>query len=58
MMATLETLVGEAAGRIAAFEKRCSATDPMTSERLLDELFALRHDLQTIRTSAAQAFQT
>ena len=58
MMATLETLTGEAASRIADFEKRCSATDPVTSERLLDELFALRHDLQTIRTSAAQAFQT
>ena len=58
MMATLETLVGEAAGRIADFEKRCSATDAVTSERLLDELFAMRHDLQTIRTSAAQAFQT
>ena len=58
MMATLETLTGEAAGRIAEFEKRCSAIDPVASERLLDELFALRHDLQTIRTSAAQAFQT
>jgi magnesium transporter len=58
MMATLETLVGEAAGRIADFEKRCAAKDPVASERLLDELFALRHDLQTIRTSAAQAFQT
>jgi magnesium transporter len=58
MMATLETLVGEAAGRIADFEKRCSATGPVASERLLDELFGMRHDLQTIRTSAAQAFQT
>ena len=58
MMATLETLIGEAAGRIADFEKRCSATDAVTSERLLDELFGMRHDLQTIRTSAAQAFQT
>jgi magnesium transporter len=58
MMATLESLTGEAAGRIADFEKRCSATDPITSERLLDELFGMRHDLQTIRTSAAQAHQT
>ena len=58
MMATLETLIGEAAGRIADFEKRCSTADPVTSERLLDELFAIRHDLQTIRTSAAQAFQS
>jgi magnesium transporter len=58
MMATLETLIGAAAGRIADFEKCCSTSDPVTSEWLLDELFALRHDLQTIRTSAAQAFQT
>jgi magnesium transporter len=58
MMGTLETLVGEAAGRVADFEKRCSGTDPVASERLLDELFRMRHDLQTIRTSAAQAFQT
>jgi magnesium transporter len=28
------------------------------SERLLEDLFALRHDLQTIRTSAAQAHQS
>jgi magnesium transporter len=58
MMATLETLIGEAAGRIADFEKRCSTTDPVQSERLLDELFAIRHDLQTVRTSAAQAHQS
>ena len=29
MMATLEILVGEAAGRIADFEKRCAAKDPV-----------------------------
>jgi magnesium transporter len=58
MMATLETLIGEAAARIADFEKRCSTTDPVKSERLLDELFAIPHDLQTIRTSAAQAYQS
>ena len=53
MMATFESMIGEAAGRIADFEKRCAITHPATSEQLLDELFGLRHDLQTIRTSAA-----
>jgi Mg2+ and Co2+ transporter CorA len=32
--------------------------DAVTSEKLLQQLFELRHDLQTIRTSAAQAHQT
>lgn len=58
MMSTLEMLVGVAAGRIGEFEQRVARTDPVKSERLLDELFALRHDLQTIRTCAAQAHQT
>jgi magnesium transporter len=58
MMGTLERLVGAAAGRIADFERRCRVADPVTSERLLEELFSLRHDLQTIRTSAAQAHQS
>ena len=58
MMATFESMIGEAAGRIADFEKRCAITHPATSEQLLDELFGLRHDLQTIRTSAAQAHQS
>jgi Mg2+ and Co2+ transporter CorA len=58
MMATFESMIAEAAGRIAEFEKRCAITHPATSEQLLDELFGLRHDLQTIRTSAAQAPQS
>jgi magnesium transporter len=58
MMTTLEVLIGHAAGRIGDFERRVAQADPVKSERLLDELFALRHDLQTIRTGAAQAHQT
>lgn len=58
MMSTLEHLVGDAATRIGEVERRITHSDPVRSERLLDELFALRHDLQTIRTSAAQAYQS
>ena len=58
MMSTLELLLGEAAGRIAIFEKQIMASDPVKSEKLLRQLFELRHDLQTIRTSAAQAHQS
>jgi magnesium transporter len=58
MMNTLERLIGAAATRIADFERKIMQADPVRSERLLDELFALRHDLQTIRTCAAQAYQS
>jgi len=58
MMGTLEHLIGEAAGRIATFEKQIMESDPVKSEKLLQQLFELRHDLQTIRTSAAQAHQS
>ena len=58
MMATLERLIGSTASRIADFEGTILRADPVKSERLLEELFALRHDLQTIRTSAAQAHQS
>jgi magnesium transporter len=58
MMNTLERLLGDLAGRIAEFEKQIMASDPVKSEKLLRQLFELRHDLQTIRTSAAQAHQS
>jgi magnesium transporter len=58
MMGTLEHLIGDAAGRIATFEKQIMESDPVKSEKLLQQLFELRHDLQTIRTSAAQAHQS
>ena len=58
MMGTLEHLIGDAAARIATFEKQVLESDPVKSEKLLQQLFELRHDLQTIRTSAAQAHQS
>ncbi|MGD9526698.1 magnesium transporter CorA family protein [Pseudonocardia sp.] len=58
MLATLELLVVSAAERISDIEHRVATAHPVRSERMLDELFAVRHDLQTIRTSAAQAQQT
>jgi len=58
MMATLEQLIGATASHIADFEGTVLRADPVKSERLLEELFALRHDLQTIRTCAAQAYQS
>jgi magnesium transporter len=58
MMGTLEQLIGSAAARIARFERQIIESDPVKSEKLLEQLFELRHDLQTIRTSAAQAHQS
>ena len=58
MMGTLEHLIGSAAARIARFERQIIESDPVKSEKLLEQLFELRHDLQTIRTSAAQAHQS
>ena len=55
MMNSMERLIGSLAARIAEFEQEMMERDPVKSEELLQELFALRHDLQTIRTSAAQA---
>jgi Mg2+ and Co2+ transporter CorA len=48
MMGTLEHLIGDAAARIATFEKQVLEADPVKSEKLLQQLFELRHDLQTI----------
>jgi magnesium transporter len=58
MMGTLEQLIGSAAARIAGFERQIIESDPVKSEKILEQLFELRHDLQTIRTSAAQAHQS
>ncbi len=58
MMATLEDLIAAAASQVADFERKAARFDPVKVEKLLEELFALRHDLQTIRTSAAQAQQS
>jgi CorA-like Mg2+ transporter protein len=58
MMGTLEYLIGSAAARIATFERQIIESDPVKSEKLLEQLFELRHHLQTIRTDAAQAHQS
>ncbi|MGH9273894.1 MAG: magnesium transporter CorA family protein [Acidimicrobiales bacterium] len=49
-----EDLLSALAGEITLLERRVMSCDPSRSEALLEELFALRHDLQTIRTNAAQ----
>jgi magnesium transporter len=54
MLVSQEDLVADAATRIAQIERRVMECDPVKGEGLLVDLFAVRHDLQTIRTSAAQ----
>jgi magnesium/cobalt transport protein CorA len=49
-----EDLLSLLAGEITLLERRVMTCDPSRNEALLEELFALRHDLQTIRTNAAQ----
>jgi magnesium transporter len=49
-----EDLLSALAGEITLLERRVMTCDPSRNEALLEELFALRHDLQTIRTNAAQ----
>src|SRR5205823_2359587 len=58
MLRSQEELTGGAAGRIAALEQRIMDTDPVRAENLLQDLIGLRHDLQTIGTSAAQTFES
>ena len=59
MMGTLEHLIGDAAAPHRDDSRnKILESDPVKSEKLLQQLFELRHDLQTIRTSAAQAHQS
>jgi len=58
MLRAQEDLTGTAASRIAALEQRVMQTDPVKAEALLHDLFELRHDLQTIGTSAAQTYES
>jgi magnesium transporter len=55
MMHTQEELITASAARIAQLEKEVTQQDPVRAEALLNDLFDLRHDLEAIRTSAAQA---
>ncbi len=54
MLRAHEELVGSVAARIAQLEQSVMQRDPVRAEALLTDLFGLRHDLQTIRTNAAQ----
>jgi magnesium transporter len=57
-MRTHEDLIGESSARIARLERDVSQKDPVKAEALLQDLFDLRHDLEAIRTSAAQAAES
>ena len=57
MLRTQESLVTEAAARAAELEKSVMGIDPVKAETVLNDLFSLRHDLQTIRTNAAQTHE-
>jgi magnesium transporter len=54
-MRTHEDLITESSARIAQLEGDVSQRDPVKAEAMLQDLFDLRHDLEAIRTSAAQA---
>lgn len=58
MLRAQEELTGNAASRIAALEQRIMQIDPVKAEDLLQDLVELRHDLQTIGTSAAQTYES
>ena len=57
MLRTQESLVTEAAAHAAELEKSVMSIDPVKAETVLNDLFSLRHDLQTIRTTAAQTHE-
>ena len=57
-MRTQEDLITESSARIAQLERDVSQKDPVKAEALMQDLFDLRHDLEAIRTSAAQAAES
>jgi magnesium transporter len=57
MLRSQESLVADAATRAAELEKSIMSIDPVKAETVLTDLFSLRHDLQTIRTNAAQTHE-
>jgi hypothetical protein len=57
MLRTQQSLVTEAATRAAELEKSVMSIDRVKAETVLNDLFSLRHDLQTIRTNAAQTHE-
>ncbi|HEY2949540.1 MAG TPA: CorA family divalent cation transporter [Micromonosporaceae bacterium] len=57
MLESQEDLVASAARRVAALELSVMQRDPVHAEALLEDLFGLRHDLQTIHTNAAHTHE-
>ena len=57
MLRSQEALVADVAARAAELEKSVMGIDPVRAETLLNDLFSLRHDLQTVRTNAAQTHE-
>jgi Mg2+ and Co2+ transporter CorA len=57
-MRTHEDLITESSARVAQLERDVSQKDPVKAEALMQDLFDLRHDLEAIRTSAAQAAES
>ena len=57
MLHSQEALVADAAAHAAELEKSVLGIDPVKAETVLYDLFTLRHDLQTIRTNAAQTHE-
>ncbi|MGH9117846.1 MAG: magnesium transporter CorA family protein [Acidimicrobiales bacterium] len=53
----LHEFVGEHAGRITELERRVRAGEIKESETIIEQMFRVRHDLQTVRTTAAQSRQ-
>jgi magnesium transporter len=49
-----EALVDDLARRITSLERDVIVCDPVKTESMIEQLFTLRHELQTIRTNAAQ----
>ncbi len=57
-MRTHEDLITDSSARITQLEGDVSQRDPVKAEAMLQDLFDLRHDLEAIRTSAAQAAES
>jgi magnesium transporter len=57
MLRSQEALVADVAARAAELEKSVMGIDPVKAETVLNDLFSLRHDLQTVRTNAAQTHE-
>jgi Mg2+ and Co2+ transporter CorA len=57
MLRSQEALVADSAARAADLEKTVMGIDPVKAETVLSDMFSLRHDLQAIRTNAAQTHE-